>query len=148
MFLLSFVSLQFKKVRAALLYAPKATQTELQHHLHTSPKNIKQQINHSTSFTLSLLHLNMVVSLISLLLLLVISLFSSITAHIPPYTEFQKTVNHLDVVSFSGRWFQVYSSSIPRRTYEQNTRCVVVDLRIQHTFNPDTRIFGVNISVK
>jgi lipocalin len=38
-----------------------------------------------------------------------------------------KVVSSLNIDAFMGRWFQVYASYIPKRTYQQNAVCIVTD---------------------
>lgn len=58
---------------------------------------------------------------------------------IPP-----ETVDSLDVKAFTGRWYQMYASLIPNKTYESGGKCITADYALLPSKKDKVRLGVLN----
>jgi hypothetical protein len=59
-------------------------------------------------------------------------LLSAVNGQLPGIFQQPNTVSKLNLTAFSGRWFQMYTSMIPRESFERDLLCVVSDVGVKH----------------
>ncbi len=59
-------------------------------------------------------------------------LLPAVHGQFPGIFQQPETVSSLDLTAFSGRWFQMYTSMIPRESFERDLLCVVSDVCVKH----------------